>query len=444
MPKLSSFIKTGFFMASTQTLNTKKMAIIGLGYVGLPLALLANRKGYEVVGVVRNPKKAAQINNKVVPFYDETLAKLLRKSSLIASTDYSDLKNASTIIICVPTPVHLDYTPDLEPVISATENIAKYLQKGQLVILESTVNPGVSDDVVLPILEEKSGLIAGKDFYLAHCPERINPGDTKWNVENINRVVGAFNQISLKKATAFYKSIIKGEVKQMHSLKEAEAVKVVENAFRDINIAFVNELAMSFSHLGIDVVHVIEGAATKPFSFMPHFPGAGVGGHCIPVDPYYLIEYAKKNGFYHEFLSLARRINNKMPHFTIEQLEQGLNEHKLAINGTRIAVLGLSYKANIDDDRESPSYEIIKLLKERGADVAIFDPYLINKSTEETLSAALKNTKAILIATAHTEFVNLTPAKLKRLGIKVIVDGRNCLPKEDFQKAGITYKGIGR
>jgi nucleotide sugar dehydrogenase len=426
------------------TIKKNKIAIIGLGYVGLPLALLAERKGYEVIGIVRNPEKAAKINKKIVPFHDKELEKQLSESKLLVSTDYTSIKDAAIVIICVPTPVHLDYTPDLEPVISATEGVAKNLKQGQLVILESTVNPGVCDDVVLPILEEQSGLVAGQGFYLAHCPERINPGDTKWNVENINRVVGGFDEVSVNKAKTFYESIITGNVKQMNSLKEAEAVKVVENAFRDINIAFVNELAMSFSHLNIDVVNVIQGAATKPFSFMPHFPGAGVGGHCIPVDPYYLIEYAKKNGFYHEFLSLARRINNKMPHFTIEQLERGLNEYKLAINGTRIAVLGVAYKGNIDDDRESPSYEIIKLLKERGADVVIYDPYVLRKSTVKTLDEALIDTKAIIIATAHSSFKDITPEILKAQGVHVVVDGRNCLNKEAFIEAGLIYRGIGR
>jgi nucleotide sugar dehydrogenase len=230
----------------------------------------------------------------------------------------------------------------------------------------------------------------------------------------------------------------------MGSLKEAEAVKIIENSFRDINIAFVNELAMSFSQLGIDVVNVINGAATKPFAFMPHYPGCGVGGHCIPVDPYYLIEYAKHNGFYHNFLALARRINNGMPKFTAELTIKGLNEAGIATKEVKIAVLGLAYKPEIDDCRESPSFEIIKALESYGANVVSYDPFVPNRSTVKSLDKAVKNAKAVVIATAHKVFKELTPEYLAKNGVKIIIDGRNCLSKEKFIKAGIIYKGIGR
>ncbi len=426
------------------TLNDKKIAVIGLGYVGLPLALLADKKGYDVVGILRDPKKARLINKREMPFKDVRLAKELRESNLKATIDYKKIKGASIIIICVPTPVHEDYTPNLGPIKSACNSIATVLQKGQLVILESTVNPGVSEDTVLPLLEEGSGLKAGEDFYLAHCPERINPGDPKWTVENINRVVGGLETVSLEKAATFYTSILTGKVKKMASLKEAEACKVVENSFRDINIAFVNELALSFDKLNIDVKNVIDGAATKPFAFMAHYPSCGVGGHCIPVDPYYLIEYAKAHGFDHDFLALARRINNKMPAFTIENVMNGLNSIKIALNGAKVAVLGLAYKANIDDDRESPSYEVIKHLKEMGAEVAVFDPYLPGKSSVKSLDEALDGAQAVVITTSHNEFKALTPKDFLTRNIKVIVDGKNCMQKDLFTDAGIIYKGIGR
>jgi UDP-N-acetyl-D-glucosamine dehydrogenase len=277
--------------------NNRTIVVIGLGYVGLPLALLADRKGYKVIGIDVISEKVELLNRRTVPFADQEIAEQLKNSSLEATTDFSRIKDVSIIIICVPTPIYENNMPNFEPVENACRSIAPFLQKEQLVVLESTVNPGFCENIVLPILEKESGLKCGKDFYLAHCPERINPGDKKWNIENINRVVGGFDETGLQKAIEFYKSIISAEIKPMASLKEAEAVKIVENAFRDINIAFVNELAMSFSRLNIDVVNVINGAATKPFSFMPHYPGCGVGGHCIPVDPYYLIEYAKKNGF---------------------------------------------------------------------------------------------------------------------------------------------------
>lgn len=226
----------------------------------------------------------------------------------------------------------------------------------------------------------------------------------------------------------------------MGSLKEAEAVKIVENSFRDVNIAFVNELAMSFTRLGINVKNVIDGAATKPFSFMPHYPGMGVGGHCIPVDPYYLIEYARGYGFEHEFLSLARSINNRMPEFTVERLIEGLAEAGLSIKNAKICILGLSYKPNVADDRESPSYKLIKILKSKGAKVTTYDPYIKDRSTVKTMKKALENAAAIVVATNHREFEKLNP---KYLASQVFVDGKNAFSRSAFEKAGIIYKGVG-
>ena len=422
-----------------------KVAVIGLGYVGLPLALLVDSRDYEVIGIDIDEKKVERLNNRQLPISAENeILKQLEEGNLKATTDYKQIQDASIIAICVPTPIHENNMPNLEPLEKACHSLAPNLRKGQLIILESTVNPGVSEGIVLPILEDISGLKGGVDFYLAHCPERINPGDTKWTVANIPRVVGSLEETGLKKALDFYRSIVSAEIKPMNSLKEAEAVKIVENTFRDINIAFVNELAMSFSHLGIDVINVIEGAATKPFAFMPHLPGCGVGGHCIPVDPYYLIEYAKNIGFNHDFLKLARRINEEMPQFTVDLLARALNENKMVVNGTRVAILGLSYKPEIDDCRESPSYKIINHLKEYGADIVIYDPFVPGRSNVNSLEEALQDTPAIIIATAHRMFMELTPDDFLKYGTKVIVDGRNCLPKEEFIKAGIIYKGIGR
>lgn len=428
----------------SKNLNNKKIAVIGLGYVGLPLVLLAERKGYGVIGILRNKEKANRINKRILPFKDEDVKKYLPDSKFKATTDYSKIGDASIIIICVPTPVDNNHMPDYMPVISACQAVAKVLKKGQLVILESTVNPGVSEDIMKPILETESGMTCGEDFYLAHCPERINPGDPKWNVENINRVVGGFDKKSLEIAAGFYESILTGTVKRMGSLKEAEACKVVENSFRDVNIAFVNELALSFAKLGIDVVRVIDGAATKPFAFLPHYPGCGIGGHCIPVDPYYLIEYAKKKGFHHDFLSLARRINNRMPEETVNLAIKGLNMKKMPLNGSKITVLGLAYKANIDDDRESPAYEIIKILKAHEAVVCAYDPYVLKKSNVKTLDEALKGADGVILATPHNEFKQITPELLHKYHINVFIDGRNCLSKEEFVKNGIYYFGIGR
>lgn len=424
--------------------SNKTIAVVGLGYVGIPLALLADRKGHKVIGIDVSSGKVELLNERIAPFADKEIADQLKNSSLEATTDFSRIKDASVIIVCVPTPVYENHMPNLEPVENACRSVGKFLSKDQLVILESTVNPGVCESVVLPILEKESNLKCGSDFYLTHCPERINPGDKKWNVENIPRVVGSFDEIGLQKAIKFYQSIISAEIKPMASLKEAEAVKIVENTFRDINIAFVNELAMSFSRLGIDVVNVIEGAATKPFAFMAHYPGAGVGGHCIPVDPYYLIDYAKQKGFNHEFLSLARRINNGMPKFAVDLAVNGLAEAGIAVKGAKVAVFGLAYKPEIDDCRESPSLEIIKALKKYGADVVSFDPFVLNKSTVKTLDEAVKSADAVVIATCHKVFKELEPDYFLKNGVKVVIDGRNCLPKEKFIEVGIVYKGIGR
>ena len=421
--------------------NNEQVAVVGLGYVGLPLALLAAKKGHNVIGVDADKDKIASLKRGEDPLADEAVAAGLKHTTLKVASDYEEVANSKIIIVCVPTPVKNDYEPDLTILKRATESIARKMTKGTLVIIESTINPGVCDDVVIPSLEKISGLSVNEDFYVSHCPERINPGDPKWSVSNIPRVVGSGSKEGLGMTVNFYESILDAPIKPMASLKEAEAVKVVENSFRDINIAFVNELAMSFTKLGVDVKNVIDGAATKPFAFMPHYPSVGVGGHCIPVDPYYLIEYAKDHGFNHEFLSLARKINNGMPEFTAERLIDGLKEAGQDIKGARIAVLGLSYKADVADDRESPSYKLIEALEGFGASVTTYDPYMPDKSSAEDLAEALHGKDAVVLATNHKEFLAIKPAGLK---VKVFVDGKNAFAPADFAGHGIIYRGIGR
>lgn len=426
--------------------NTPKetVAVIGLGYVGLPLALRASERGYNVIGLDTSEKKVALLKEKQSPIPDTALIEQVKQFAVTPTTDPSLLQEADIILICVPTPVDEMYYPDLTPVREAATMAAKNLKPGALVVLESTVNPGVSEEVIQPILEA-AGHTLGTDVFLAHCPERINPGDPKWNVSNIPRVVGATDATGLKRALAFYRSIVDGEIRPMKSIREAEAVKIVENSFRDINIAFVNELARSFDVLGIDTKDVIEGAATKPFAFMPHFPSCGVGGHCIPVDPYYLIERAKQSGFDHRFLKIAREINNSMPLYTVELLQDALNEKKLALNGTKVGVLGLAYKANIDDLRESPALRIIEALKDHKAEVITFDPHVMDRSTEKSLAALLEKVDCLILATDHRVFKeSITPDLLKQYDIGVIIDGKNCLDKKAFFEAGLLYKGIGR
>ena len=421
------------------------VSVIGLGYVGLPLAILCEEKGYKVSGVDNDAAKAEKLKKRIAPYLNKAESELFKKSGISIYTEDFAIADSDVIIVCVPTPVYEDHSPNLEPLISAAEMIGKNLRRGQLVVIESTVNPGVCDEVVLPILESRSGLKAGADFFFAHCPERINPGDEKFSVRTIPRVIGANDEESLARAKSFYESILDAKVFPMRSLKEAEAVKIVENSFRDINIAFVNELAMSFDRLGIDLMNVIAGASTKPFSFMAHFPGCGVGGHCIPVDPYYLISYAKKNGFTHKFLSLAREINNSMPIYTVDALVDLLRPKNGDLSGVPIALLGLSYKRDVPDIRESPAMVILAELAKRGASVRTFDPFITDRSTAKSLDEALTGAMAVIVATDHSVFRSaLTPELFRRKKIAAVVDGRNFLPKEEFVAAGIRFRGIGR
>lgn len=421
----------------------QSVCIIGLGYVGLPLAVQSALRGYTVYGLDNDKEKIKKINSGKSPIKDDFLELNLPKVNIHATADAKVIKKCDISIVCVPTPVDEKKLPDLAPVKGAIESIIKNFRKGQLVIIESTINPGVCEEIIEPMFA-KAGKIVNRDYHLAHCPERINPGDLKWNVTNIARVVGSFDKIGLQKAADFYENIVDAQVMQMSSIREAEAVKIVENSFRDVNIAFVNELAKSFDKMGIDVVEAIKGAATKPFSFMAHWPSCGVGGHCIPVDPYYLIERARLSGFDHEFMKIARKVNLSMPEYTIELLQDALNEAKMPLNGTTVGILGLSYKANVSDLRESPVKELIKLLKENKADVLIYDPFVLEKSTAKSLNELFKKSDAILLATDHNEFKKINPEDFKKNGIKVIIDGKNCLDKEGIKKLGIVYKGIGR
>lgn len=406
-------------------------AILGLGYVGFPLAeLLAKSKKYKVIGLEINPEKIAWAN------------KTLESPLFRATGDFGELSDANIAVVCVPTPVYDNFKPDYGPLKSACVPIAKNLKKRQLVIIESTINPGTCEEVVLPIFK-KYNRAPGRDFLLAHCPERIDPGNKKWTLENIPRNVGGFDEESASAAAEFYRSFLKAEVKILNSLKAAEATKIVENTFRDINIAYVNELAMSFDKMGIDLIEVIEGAKTKPFAFMPHYPGTGVGGHCIAVDPYYLIERAKHSGFEHKFLKMARQVNNNMPAYTVSLLENELARAGKKLKGAEIGLLGLAYKKDIPDIRESPALKILKILKRKGARVRTYDPFLPKISTEKSLDGLLKKCGALILATAHSEFIKIAPATLKKHGVKIIIDGRNCLSKEKILALGITYKGIG-
>lgn len=420
----------------------KKLAVVGLGYVGLPLALLARSKGLDVVGFDVDEKKVQKISAGTAPFEDEYVATELAGSPLRASTSPEVVSDVDVVVVAVPTPVDEHHMPDLKPLISSLESILPYLKNNQLLSIESTINPGVMMELVLPIIEKRPELT----IHIVHCPERVNPGDKKWSVRNIPRVIGGITKEATRLGKEFYESILDAKVKEMDSVTEAEAVKILENTFRDINIAFVNEMAKSFDALGIDVKNVIEGAATKPFAFMPHYPGNGVGGHCISVDPYYMIERGRQAGFDHKFLQLARDINNSMPEYAVSLLDRGMQKLGITEQPVPVALLGLSYKKDIDDIRESPAVEMKDILEKR-SDVAlrVYDSHVPHLSTTQSLEEALSGAQVVILATNHTTLCEeLTPENLKKHGIRFVVDGKNALDADAIAAAGILYLGIGR
>ncbi len=424
-----------------------KIAVIGLGYVGLPLACLCAKKGFEVAGLELDREKVELVNSGQSPIKDSYVEENLPKvgGKISATPDAGQaLKAAGIAIVCVPTPA-VDDKPDLSFVKLACKTLAPFISRGELVVIESTVYPGTTAEVLRPILERGSGLKAGKDFFLGHCPERIDPGNKKFSIENIPRVLACLSKEGSEKAKKFYESIVDAKIELLSSIESAEAVKVVENTFRDVNIAFVNELAKSFDRMGIDLSEVIKGASTKPFGYMPFYPGPGVGGHCIAQDPYYLIASAKKAGFEHSFLKLAREINESMPAYVVKLAEETLKELGIGVNGAKICLLGLSYKPGIDDTRESPALKIAELLKAKGAVLKMFDPFVANKSNASSLDEAVKGVDLVVLATHHKKlFKKLTATYLKSKGVKAVVDARNVLNGPDIKSKGIVYKGIGK
>ena len=421
-------------------MKNEKICVIGLGYVGLPLACLSS-KHFKVFGYDIDENKINKINNRICPLNDDYLNEVFNSHSIKATNDPGVMAQSDIILICVPTPIDENHKPNLNPLKSAAELVSKNLKKGQLVIIESTIYPGTTEEVIIPILEQ-SGLNAGTDFGVAYCPERIDPGNKKWVLGNISRVLSALNEKNALRAKKFYSTFIHAEIKILKSLKSAEAVKILENTFRDINIAFINEMAKSFNSLGIDLIEVIEGASSKPFGFMPFYPGPGVGGHCIPVDPYYLIERAKANNFDHQFLRLAREINLSMPAYVVKILQKELNNLSVPIETSKIGVYGLAYKKNVDDIRESPSLKIIQLAKELGANVKVYDPFVKSESDFNNLDEFLNHVDHLIIATDHDEILKLNPRDFEEKNIKLIIDCKSNSNQKEFNST--IYKGIGR
>jgi UDP-N-acetyl-D-glucosamine dehydrogenase len=355
-----------------------KIAIVGLGYVGLPLSLQFARSGATVIGLDIDAAKVDALNagrSYIKHIAPETIAAAVGNRSFVASADFSRVKEVSAVIICVPTPLNKNREPDISYIVETGKAIAPHLQKGTLVVLESTTYPGTTDEDLRGVIERVSGLKAGIDFHLAFSPEREDPGNPSSVVATIPKVVGGFSPACLQKAVELYSLAIKTLV-PVSSCRVAEATKLLENTFRGVNIALVNELKVVYAAMGIDVWEVINAAKTKPFGFMAFYPGPGLGGHCIPIDPFYLTWKAREYGQHTRFIELAGEINTAMPDYVVHKVADALNERSKSIKGSRILVLGLAYKPNVDDERESPSYVLMEMLKGRGAEVAYHDPYV--------------------------------------------------------------------
>ncbi|HZL42331.1 MAG TPA: nucleotide sugar dehydrogenase [Verrucomicrobiae bacterium] len=355
-----------------------KIAIIGLGYVGLPLSMQFARSGVHVLGLDIDPAKVTALargESYIRHIAADAIREQINSGRFEASSDFGRILEVEAVIICVPTPLNKNREPDLSFILDTGRSIAPHLKKGTLVVLESTTYPGTTDEALLQVLEAGSGLKAGKDFHLAFSPEREDPGNPDSKVADIPKVIGGYTPACLERALALYSKAIKTIV-PVSSCRAAEATKLLENIFRSVNIALVNELKLVYAAMGIDVWEVIQAAKTKPFGFMPFYPGPGLGGHCIPIDPFYLTWKAREYGQNTRFIELAGEINTAMPIHVIQRTGEALNSHKKAINGSRVLVLGLAYKPNVDDDRESPSYILMDILQKRGAEVAYYDPYV--------------------------------------------------------------------
>ena len=355
-----------------------KIAIVGLGYVGLPLSLQFTRSGVSVLGLDIDPAKVASLNqgkSYIKHIESSAIAEAVKAGGFTATTDFERIREVEAVIICVPTPLNKNREPDISYIIDTGLSIAPHLQKGTLVVLECTTYPGTTDEDLREVLEAGSKLKAGTDFHLAFSPEREDPGNAQSKVEIIPKVIGGYTPACLERAKALYGRAIKTIV-PVSSCRAAEAAKLLENIFRSVNIALVNELKLVYGAMEIDVWEVIQAAKTKPFGFMAFYPGPGLGGHCIPIDPFYLTWKAREYGQHTRFIELAGEINTAMPAHVVNRTAEALNELRKPMKGSRVLVLGLAYKPNVDDDRESPSYVLLDLLKARGADVAYYDPYV--------------------------------------------------------------------
>ena len=414
-----------------------KIGIIGMGYIGIPLGLEFAGTGFSVTGFDKDSARVKEINSgkqviKHIPA--KSMNEFVKKNNGSSTTEFSEIRDMDCLIICVPTPLDEHEQPDMSYIESASKEIGKNLRKGQLIVLESTTYPGTTREIVKPILE-KSKLEAGKDFFLAYSPEREDPGNKEFSVSVIPKVMGGLTDNCLRLTSNLYKNIV-SETVEVSSLETAEATKLMENIFRAVNIAMVNELKLIFSRMGINIWEVIDAAKTKPFGFMPFYPGPGMGGHCIPIDPFYLSWKAKEYNTEAKFIELAGEINRKMTEHIVHRIGRSLNDDKKSIRGSKILIVGVAYKKDIDDMRESPALRIMDLLKYKGAKITYHDPNVKNVGPLKSLDLTqntINEQDAIVIITDHTNI------DYKSLGkhAKLIVDSRNIMATVKNPKARV-------
>lgn len=412
------------------------VGVCGLGYVGLPLAVEKAKAGFKTIGFDIQKEKVDMVNkahNYIGDVVDSELSSLVENKMLSATTDFSFVKDVDFIAICVPTPLDAHQQPDISYVKSSAEEIAKYLTKDTIVVLESSTYPGTTEELIKPILEEGSGLKCGTDFYLGFSPERVDPGNTQYNTKNTPKVVGGIGKDATEVIAAVYREVLEGDIHEVSSPAVAEMEKILENTYRNINIGLVNELAMLCEKMNISVWEVIDAAKTKPFGYQAFYPGPGLGGHCIPLDPYYLTWKAREYGFHTSMIENSMIINDKMPEYCVERCYKVLNRQGIAMSKSKILVLGVAYKNDIDDYRESPALKLIDLLKKENATVDFYDPYIpeykykgkehvgLEKINEENIATY----DLVVIATAHKSY----DLKMILENAKSIFDTRNCFER---------------
>lgn len=411
------------------------VGVCGLGYVGLPLAVEKANAGFKTIGFDVQESKVKMVNeghNYIGDVVDSELKNLVKSGMLSATTDFSFVKDVDFIAICVPTPLDAHQQPDISYVKNSTIAISKHLKKGTMVVLESTTYPGTTEELVKPLLEEGSGLKCGEDFYLGFSPERVDPGNLIYKTKNTPKVVGAIGKDATEVIAAMYRAVLQGDIHEVSSPAVAEMEKILENTYRNINIGLVNELAQLCHKMGISIWEVIDAAKTKPYGFQPFYPGPGLGGHCIPLDPYYLSWKAREYGFHTSMIEASMMINDKMPEYTVERMSDVLNRFEKSLKGAKVLQLGVAYKNDIDDYRESPALVVRELMNKEGCKVDYFDPYVKQyrykgneyKSLEKLTAELVKGYDIVVVTAGHTKLVDY---QLISQNAKVIFDTKNVM-----------------